>query len=206
MDPVFSSGTSVLRIKNETDEMRKRQLPYVITFTGGYTAMVTVPGRPPLCFKCKCIGTLWKDCTPQGNTYSARAQSGSGLGGATNVDADVEAEHSVDGSDSGSGHGTGDVKGVDMAASEGTIGGEGGASGGEGEAGDVTGEQAQGTGGGSGCQQFGLSGYGVTQSTGSTILPNQEKRPADSGDDDEIQMTTDELGLLKLQQRLKGNT
>ena len=60
--PNDTKRTGVRRVMMETDELRKRSLPYVINFNGGYTALVTMAGRPPLCLKCRTIGHLRKDC------------------------------------------------------------------------------------------------------------------------------------------------
>ena len=70
--PNSTKRSGVRRIVMETDENRRRALPYVITFRGGYTALITIPGRPPLCLKCKSIGHLRKDCPPSTpKTYAA---------------------------------------------------------------------------------------------------------------------------------------
>ena len=74
--PNATKRTSVPRIMIETDDLKKRSLPYVIAFTGGYTALITVPGRP-----------LRKDCNPQGTSYASRARGG-GSGEALGTSAD----------------------------------------------------------------------------------------------------------------------
>lgn len=67
---VKSSG--IRRVMLETDEVQKRSLPYIVKFNGGYTALVTMAGRPPYCLKCKTVGHIRRDCdqTPVRRTYA----------------------------------------------------------------------------------------------------------------------------------------
>lgn len=210
--PNSTKRTSVRKIMIETDELKKRSLPYVVTFTGGYTALITVPGRPPLCLKCKTIGHLRKDCVPQGTTYAARARGGEASGRASG--------DGGQGGSSGGGNSSSDdvtngetntdtgVSGGDTSDTSGTIGGATG-----GDTGGATGVGADGVSGGdagvgvqgdsSEDQALDFSGY-LSHSTGSTIPPNQEKRTADEVSDDDSQMTTDEMEWLKGGKRLKG--
>ena len=74
--PNSTKHTSVGRIMIETDALEKYSLPYLVTYTGVYTALITVSGRPTLCLNCKTIGHLRKDCLPQGTTYAERARGG----------------------------------------------------------------------------------------------------------------------------------
>ena len=62
--PNDTKRTGVRRVMMETDELRKRTIPYVITFNGGYSALVTMAGRPPLCLRCRQVGHVRKDCVP----------------------------------------------------------------------------------------------------------------------------------------------
>lgn len=73
--PNDTKQTGVRRIMIETDEVRKRSLPYVISFNGGYTALITMPGRPPLCLKCRTIGHLRKDCIPNSTPKHSQPQT-----------------------------------------------------------------------------------------------------------------------------------
>lgn len=69
--PHDTKRNNVRRVMIETDDVQKRSLPYMVNFNGGYTALLTVPGRPPLCLRCKSLGHLRKDCQPAGDTRKA---------------------------------------------------------------------------------------------------------------------------------------
>ena len=67
--------TGVRRVMMETDEIGKRSLPYIIQFHGGFTALITLPGRQPLCLKCRQIGHMRKDCKANQSGQEAKQQS-----------------------------------------------------------------------------------------------------------------------------------
>ena len=46
----------------ETDEVNRRSLPYVVKFNGGYTALITMVGRHPMCLKCRNVGHIRRNC------------------------------------------------------------------------------------------------------------------------------------------------
>lgn len=195
--PNATKRTSVRRIMIETDEMRKRSLPYVITFTGGYTALITVPGRPPLCLRCKTIGHLRKDCVPQGTSYADKAKGGSndGPSDSSNVNgANIATDLNGGG---------GDVS-IDTSSADGSSGGQAAMGGGE-ATGDGSGGDGRVIQGDVTSDVLDLSGG--TQSTGNTIPPNLpvEKRSADDIDDDDL-MPTDELEWQTSGKRLKGKS
>ena len=153
----------------ETDEMRKRGLPYVVNSAlRGFTALVTIQGRPPLCLRCRVIGHIRKDCVPsrpsdKGKTY-AKAVS--------NVQADAV-----------TGNATGDVTGDVTDDTTGDM------------TNDVTGEQQDQqksqtghTDGESQGQNKGSDDHVMTdslKSTSSTIPPNRPKRTHGGSDDDD---------------------
>ena len=51
---VTLDGTRQVVLK--TDELLKQQIPHIINFKSGNKVLVTMPGRPPYCLKCKGIG------------------------------------------------------------------------------------------------------------------------------------------------------
>ena len=56
-------------------------LPHVVTFNKGITMLLTLPGRAPLCLKCRCTGHIRREC-PQGGppkTPANSARTGDGI-------------------------------------------------------------------------------------------------------------------------------
>ena len=58
---VAMNGTREVTLR--TTEVYKQKIPHLVTFHSGQSALITMPGRPPLCLKCRCVGHVRKDCT-----------------------------------------------------------------------------------------------------------------------------------------------
>ena len=58
---VAMNGTREVTLR--TTEVYKQKIPHLVTFDSGQSALITMPGRPPLCLKCRCVGHVRKDCT-----------------------------------------------------------------------------------------------------------------------------------------------
>ena len=171
--PNDTKRTGVRRVMMETDELRKRTIPYVITFSGGYSALITMAGRPPLCLRCRQIGHLRKDCVPINSsqtsdkkaTYS-QATGSRQQGAGHSATADDEEPHQETESQETM---QAEVVGHSGMSEEGA---EQGATGGGGDEGNQT-----------------------LDSKGSTIPPNVQKRDLSDGeadDDDDNYMIDDD--------------
>ena len=156
--PDDTKRTGVRRVMIETDELRKRTIPYVVSFAGGYSALITMAGRPPLCLRCRQIGHLRKDCVPSNANEkpTSYANAADRRKPSQSTDDAVTGEEEVQ------------AKGEQTEVEQ--TGGDlhesshsGGATGGEAD----------------------TEMEGSVESTGSTIPPNQQKRDhSDSFDDD----------------------
>ena len=83
------NGVRVLQL--ETDEVRKAKIPYLVTFAGGQSMLITFPGRQPLCLRCKTLGHVRRDCVaelPARRSYAgavARGGDSAGIHGNSGV-------------------------------------------------------------------------------------------------------------------------
>ena len=57
---VTLDGVREVRLK--TDELRKQRIPHVVHLSSGVTILITMPGRPPYCLKCKSVGHTRQKC------------------------------------------------------------------------------------------------------------------------------------------------
>lgn len=175
--PNDTKRTGVRRVMLETDELRKRTLPYVVNFNGGYTALVTMAGRPPLCLRCRTIGHLRKDCNPGSRTEKTGAMT---YAQAT-VSNQAEGQGDQDSQENSELSQGGDLTTTDNQGTDANMQGQ-----------DYAGDGAHG-----GDLTASLS------STGSTIPPNVPKRNLDSTDDDD-DLDSHGNGLMIDDDRLEG--
>ena len=62
----------VREVKLRVDEMKKHMIPHVVHFNSGQSVLLTIPGRPPYCLKCKTVGHTRGNCPTK--KYASVAQ------------------------------------------------------------------------------------------------------------------------------------
>lgn len=57
--------------------MERLKIPHLLRFSDGMSALLTIPGRPPLCLKCSRVGHVRRVCPSNMNvsSYAAAARS-----------------------------------------------------------------------------------------------------------------------------------
>ena len=51
-DVTRRNGVRIVQL--ETDEVKKAKIPYLVSFAGGQSMLITFQGRQPLCLRCRC--------------------------------------------------------------------------------------------------------------------------------------------------------
>lgn len=103
--------TGIRRIDMEVTEEGKMAIPHIVIFPDGSRALLTIPGRQPLCLRCNNIGHVRRDCKNELPARRTYAQITNTVQKAIQVQQAAQSKKTTSNNPSGSASGSGSSNG-----------------------------------------------------------------------------------------------